>query len=305
MVFELSFARRVSSAARIWEPLSGTCSVFARGLVAGCRGCRSGLVPPWAMPPKKRGRAKAPAKAKQAKKQPAKQAAKKPAKKGAPQKVDGSSGCCYMIHSRDSVKIELAEASDDSDEYECLGPLPTLLTGCSNDEWVEKFAEVGELIGDRTVVARHQSCDPRVFLSRRDAVDAAYKRLVKRVKIYAHAKIYSVAARRQVREPVLQLYDDYINPSGTYDPLPGDVSTHEPFEGKHAPWGPLSPSIMDGVDTVHDWAQTFTYTDDKEDTCQCLAKFSTIVTPMILVQPMGQADVDSSDDSGSDSESDC
>ena len=80
----LLFVRRVSSAARIWEPLSGTCSVFASGLVAGCPGCRGGLVPPCAMPPKKRGRAKAPAKAKQqAKKPPAKQAAKKPAKKPA------------------------------------------------------------------------------------------------------------------------------------------------------------------------------------------------------------------------------
>ena len=29
MAFELFFGRRVSSAARIWEPLSGTCSVFA------------------------------------------------------------------------------------------------------------------------------------------------------------------------------------------------------------------------------------------------------------------------------------
>ena len=77
MVSEILFARRVSSAARIWEPLSGTCSVFATKSFAGCPGCRSGVVPPWAMPPKKRGRAKAPAKAKQAAKKPAKEPAKK------------------------------------------------------------------------------------------------------------------------------------------------------------------------------------------------------------------------------------
>ena len=56
------------------------------------------------MPPKKRGRAKAPARAKrQAKKRPAKQAAKKPAKK-APKEDDVRRNRCFLITSKDSVK---------------------------------------------------------------------------------------------------------------------------------------------------------------------------------------------------------
>ena len=63
------------------------------------------------MPPKKRGRAKAPARAKrQAKKRPAKQAAKKPAKK-APKEDDVRRNRCFLITSKDSVKIQLADAS--------------------------------------------------------------------------------------------------------------------------------------------------------------------------------------------------
>lgn len=82
------------------------------------------------MPPKKRGRAKAPAKAKQqAKKQPGKQAAKKPAKKPAkkaPKEDDVRRNRCFLITSKDSVKIQLADASDGSDNYETTGPMGLL-----------------------------------------------------------------------------------------------------------------------------------------------------------------------------------
>ena len=79
------------------------------------------------MPPKKRGRAKAPARAKrQAKKRPAKQAAKKPAKK-APKEDDVRRNRCFLITSKDSVKIQLADASDGMTSLVLLEPSADLV----------------------------------------------------------------------------------------------------------------------------------------------------------------------------------
>ena len=94
------------------------------------------------MPPKRRGRAKAPAKAKQrAKKQPAKQAAKKPAKE-APKEDDVRSNRCFLITSKDSVKIQLADASDGSDNHETTGPMGLLENArlfSRDDEWQKEL----------------------------------------------------------------------------------------------------------------------------------------------------------------------
>ena len=57
------------------------------------------------------------------------------------------------------------------------------------------------------------------------------------------------------------------------------------------------------VDTVHEWTRTYTYTDS-EGSCECEAKFTTTVTSLVLLGPSADL-VESSDDFGSDSESDC
>ena len=230
------------------------------------------------MPPKKRGRAKAPAKAKQrAKKQPAKQAAKKPARK-AP-KEDVRSDTCYVVTSKDSVKVKLNDAGDDG-TFDTLGPIPALEYGCTDGEW---YKDIGE--GDGEFIVRHQSYCGMTFMSRQDAVGVAGERLIKRVKRFGPL--------------VLQLPDDYINNHGDgMHPVARDMATTEPEKE------PGLRGAMDRRDTIHEWTRTYTY-EDVNGPCQCEAKFTTEVISTILMQPMGQADVDSSDDSGSDSESDC
>ena len=234
------------------------------------------MVPPWAMPPKKRGRAKAPAKAKQAKKQPAKQAAKKPAKK-APKEDDVRSNRCFLITSKDSVKIQLADASDGSDNYETTGPMGLLENArlfTRDDEWQKELQRSDE------VILRHRSCSPYSYMSRQDAVRYAASRLIERVQTYGRL--------------VLQLPGEYVKENrGGMHPIQRDIATTEP----------KTSNSQGFADTVHEWTRTYTYTDS-EGSCECEARFTTTVTSLVLLEPSADL-VESSDDSGSDSESDC
>ena len=228
------------------------------------------------MPPKKRGRAKAPAKAKQAKKQPAKQAAKKPAKE-APKEDDVRSNRCFLITSKDSVKIQLADASDGSDNYETTGPMGLLENArlfSRDDEWQKELQRSDE------VILRHRSCSPYSYMSRQDAVHYAASRLIERVQTYGRL--------------VLQLPGEYVKENrGGMHPIQRDIATTEP----------KTRNSQGFVDTVHEWTRTFTYTDS-EGSCECEAKFTTTVTSLVLLEPSADL-VESSDDFGSDSESDC
>ena len=206
------------------------------------------------MPPKKRGRAKAPAKAKQqAKKQPGKQAAKKPAKKPAkkaPKEDDVRSGVCYIVTAKDSVKVKLNDSGNDG-TYDTLGPIPTLEYGCRDDEW---YKDIGE--GDGEFTVRHQSHCGMAMMSRQDAVLQAGEVLMRRIKTYGPL--------------VLQLTDDYINNYGDREhPVYRDMVTTEPGYP---------------VETRYEWTRNYTYTDD-DGSCQCEAKFTTEVKHMILMQP--------------------
>ncbi len=206
------------------------------------------------MPPKRRGRAKAPAKAKQrAKKQPAKQAAKKPAKE-APKEDDVRSNRCFLITSKDSVKIQLADASDGSDNYETTGPMGLLENArlfSRDDEWQKELQRSDE------VILRHRSCSPYSYMSRRDAVHYAASRLIERVQTYGRL--------------VLQLPGEYVqeNPGGMH-PIQRDIATTEP----------KTRNSQGLVDTVHEWTRTYTYTDS-EGSCECEAKFTTTVTSLV------------------------
>ena len=233
------------------------------------------------MPPKRRGRAKAPAKAKQqAKKQPGKQAAKKPAKKPAkkaPKEDDVRRNRCFLITSKDSVKIQLADASDGSDNYETTGPMGLLENArlfSRDDEWQKELQRSDE------VILRHRSCSPYSYMSRQDAVHYAASRLIERVQTYGRL--------------VLQLPGEYVKENrGGMHPIQRDIATTEP----------KTRNSQGFVDTVHEWTRTFTYTDS-EGSCECEAKFTTTVTSLVLLEPSADL-VESSDDFGSDSESDC
>ena len=180
------------------------------------------------MPPKKRGRAKAPARAKrQAKKRPAKQAAKKPAKK-APKEDDVRRNRCFLITSKDSVKIQLADASDGSDNHETTGPMGLLENArlfSRDDEWQKELQRSDE------VILRHRSCSPYSYMSRRDAVHYAASRLIERVQTYGRL--------------VLQLPGEYVKKKKIvgectpYKLIQRDIATTEPKqEILRASWTP-------------------------------------------------------------------
>ena len=184
---------------------------------------------------------------------------------------------CFLITSKDSVKIQLADASDGSDNHETTGPMGLLENArlfSRDDEWQKELQRSDE------VILRHRSCSPYSYMSRQDAVRYAASRLIERVQTYGRL--------------VLQLPGEYVKENrGGMHPIQRDIATTEP----------KTRNSQGLVDTVHEWTRAYTYTDS-EGSCECEARFTTTVTSLVLLEPSADL-VESSDDSGSDSESGC
>lgn len=254
------------------------------------------------MPPKKRS-AKAPAKAKkQVKKQPAKPA-KKPAKKPAtkaPKKEDARSNCCYIVTSKDSVAIEFPEGweGEEMERLNCFGPAPTLERGCRNGVWDIALRDHAWGEYSKTMpVYTHQSTERLAFATREDAVAAAYRRLVWRVDCYSNNTMSGFGS-----EPVLQQFPDgYFEFDGDEEeepdrhdyahrgvyPVGRDVVTTEPETLTDVDEQFPAPKL----ETVHKWTKQYIFTDEKGESCECEAKFSTTVTSQFLLPP-GEIDWD-------------